>query len=46
MRNPKDTVCSYYPYVKKRGGLQADITWKTFFTNFLEGNGEFVMKLK
>ncbi|KAF6024647.1 SULT6B1 [Bugula neritina] len=38
MRNPKDTVCSYFAFAHKRASIRADTTWNTFFANFIEGN--------
>jgi len=40
MRNPKDTVCSYFPFLKKMRILSSAASWKTFFANFLEGKGK------
>ncbi|KAF6021212.1 SULT6B1 [Bugula neritina] len=38
IRNPKDTVCSFFPFIKKVKVVREDTPWKTFFTNFIEGN--------
>ncbi|KAF6021208.1 SULT6B1 [Bugula neritina] len=37
MRNPKDTVCSYFPFLQKVRVLSSAVSWNTFFTNFIEG---------
>jgi len=44
MRNPKDTVCSYFAFAHKRASIRADTTWNTFFANFIEGNGKSINK--
>ncbi|XP_067929955.1 amine sulfotransferase-like [Watersipora subatra] len=37
-RNPKDVVCSMFPFLKKMGAIAPNVSWNEFFYWFMEGN--------
>ena len=39
MRNPKDTLCSCFAFLKTVGVLADNTDWNEFVTNFVNGTG-------